>query len=92
MTGSKIQLMNDYDALDKLNDINNINRVIERRAKYFKTHIIKYNYDPNDKDWDNNEIFPIILNIKTCGKMLTAKNPKNLYKAILKAFKDIKEI
>ena len=66
--------------------------MIERRAKYFKTNIIKYNYEPRDKDWDNHEIFPLILNIRSCGKMLTAKNPKNLQKAIVKAFKEFKEI
>ena len=77
---SKDLHMADLDSIDKMNDINDLNRVIQRTAKYFKTHIIKYNFDPKDKSWDINELFPILLNMKDNCKLLTSKNPKNLKK------------
>ena len=53
----------DLEANQKISEITDMNVLLRSRTKFFQTHIIKYVFDKDDKEWDNKEIYPILLGV-----------------------------
>lgn len=78
-------------AYKKIEQINDINRIIKSKAKYFKTLFIRYNAKHNEIL--DQEVSLIVNNLKQHGSKMTAKTStiENQLQKAMESFNNIRE-